>query len=81
MSEEAVAAYYGSYARFHCGHEDCGAKNFVYMGQMDDCTGWDREVMKCWSCGKQSWLGDIKEECGYDSFDEGYEEDGKKTIE
>lgn len=67
----------------YCDH--CEAKNFVSVGDMNDPTGNDAEVMLCWECGKKTCIVDedyLLEE-DYNTVEEfvaqGYCVDGKKS--
>lgn len=66
--------------RCKCPH--CKAVNYLNLGDLNDQTAPDIEVLVCWSCCKKSWVLDRDEaECyGYESIDDAFDEKGSKTL-
>jgi len=73
----------GTYIWCVCPHEDCGKKNWVYLGRMDDVTAPDREALRCWACDKLSWLSrEVREESAIDGrrLEDAFDEKGVENI-
>jgi len=65
--------------RCKCPH--CKKVNYLNLGDLNDQTAVDIEVLNCWSCSKKSWIIDTDEaECmgQGDSIDDFYDEKGKE---
>lgn len=58
----------------------CEKVNYVDLGDLEDMTAPDVEIVECWNCGTKSWIDkSVSRDYGYESMDEGYEEKGKET--
>jgi hypothetical protein len=69
------------YIRAVCPHNGCSKKNWVYLGPIDDITCPERETMRCWSCGKLSWISrDIRDEYSdlFGTIEDAFEEKGEE---
>lgn len=64
--------------RCKCPH--CKKVNYLNLGDLNDQTAPDIEVLQCWNCDKKSWVMDTDEaECyGHESIEDGYSEKGKE---
>lgn len=60
----------------------CNKRNYVRLGDLNDQTAPDVEVVVCWNCKSKLWLtSDMRSEApahGYDSIDEGFVEAGRE---
>jgi len=65
--------------RGRCPH--CKEVNYVDLGDLNDVTAPDVEVVICWNCDQKSWIIDDEMllDLDYDSIEDGYAEKGKKS--
>jgi Zn ribbon nucleic-acid-binding protein len=66
--------------RCKCPH--CKKVNYLNLGDLNDQTAMDIEVLECWNCGKKSWVMDTDEAelHGYESIEDGYSEKGEEPV-
>ncbi len=60
VSRELAAYKTDGYLHCEYGCPKCNKNNWLYHGDMDDITGWDRYSCKCWNCKHVFWVGDIE---------------------
>ena len=71
----------GSYIWCYC--PLCGQRNWLYLGRRDDETAPTAEALRCWSCGKLSWLDkSFRDEaaCNGSRLEDAFDEPGREHI-
>lgn len=54
LSKDKVCDLSGTYCSTLCPH--CKIKNWLYLGDMSDCTAPDVQALRCFKCKKLSWI-------------------------
>lgn len=65
--------------RCRCPH--CKKVNYLNLGDLNDLSAPDIEVLECWSCGKKAWILDAETAACMgqgDSIDDFYSEKGEE---
>jgi hypothetical protein len=84
LSSDPTVTEWGTidYVWAYCPHEGCGKKNWVYTWDPADITSPFTQAMRCFSCGKLSWINkDMRDdaELAYETLDEAFVEDGTES--